>query len=501
VSAVERHLFDGENAVLCSRMHLRALGAPLAAFLLAATLGLGAATVAADSSAGEALRIGGVAIATVAALRLGWAALGWKRRWVALTTTRLLETSGVMRARARSTPLRSISDVACRRSLAGRILGYGDIVVRTAAGMHSIGPVPAPRRLAQAVSALRRPGRARPDPAPHDATLEETPAHARPSPGTMSGGHEVLGHGAPPAEGDRLGARYLVTELLAAGGMGNVFRGIDERLEREVAIKTLRAGLATEARALERFRREALAAATLSHPNIASIFDYGEQGGAPFIVMELVRGTDLAEILAREGILTPKRATRLALETLEALQHAHECGLIHRDVKPGNVVVCGADRVKVTDFGIARAAGASELTDTGMVLGSAHYMSPEQVQGGSVTFSSDIYAMGIVLYEMLVGAPPFAGASPVKVAQRHVQGDMPRPSRANPRLGRAWDTVVARATAADPGRRYPSARAMASALENVLETGKLPKDVDGPSSAPRRRVQRRHRFDTPPLRT
>ena len=271
-----------------------------------------------------------------------------------------------------------------------------------------------------------------------------------------------------------LGGRYLLEERIAAGGMGTVYAASDERLHRRVAVKVLKDGLAGDERFVTRFEREARAAAALSHPNVAAVFDYGEDDGTPFIVMELAAGRDLARLLREEGPLAPERARTLGAQMCAALAHAHSAGLVHRDVKPANVIVDDADRVKVTDFGIARAAGESTLTATGTVFGSAHYMAPEQASGAPLTPAADVYAAGIVLYEMLTNAVPFTGDSPVSVALRHVSDEVPPPSSVNPEVPDALDAIVARATAKDPGARFPTAAAMGAALEGAGTTTPLP---------------------------
>jgi serine/threonine-protein kinase len=274
------------------------------------------------------------------------------------------------------------------------------------------------------------------------------------------------GSGSPPR---RFHDRYRLESRIATGGMGAVFAAVDERLGRRVALKLLRGDLARDPAFVERFRREARAVAALAHPNIAGIFDYGEQGGDHFIVMELAEGRDLARVLREQGRLPPDRAVRIAEQICDALGHAHAAGVVHRDVKPANVIVGEQDLVKVTDFGIARVIGDSSLTATGSVLGSAHYIAPEQANGAPAGPASDIYATGIVVYEMVTGSLPFTGDSPVGVAMRHVTDDVPPPSRLNPEVPPALDHVVARATARAPEDRFPSAAAMAAALQAVDE--------------------------------
>ncbi|HEX2057929.1 MAG TPA: protein kinase [Actinomycetota bacterium] len=273
--------------------------------------------------------------------------------------------------------------------------------------------------------------------------------------------------------GRLLGGRYLLEERIAAGGMGTVYAATDQRLDRRVAVKLLKDDLAHDDRFVARFEREARAAAALSHPNVASVFDYGEDEGVPYIVMELASGRDLARLLREEGRLPAIRARSIGAQICAALAHAHAAGLVHRDVKPANVIVDDSDHVKVTDFGIARAAGESTLTATGSVLGSAHYMAPEQASGAPVTSATDVYAAGIVLYEMLTSALPFTGDSPVSVAMRHVSDEVPAPSSVAPDVPASLDRVVARATAKDPSARWPNAAAMGAALEGG-DTAEVP---------------------------
>ena len=251
--------------------------------------------------------------------------------------------------------------------------------------------------------------------------------------------------------------------------MGTVFSARDEKLGRLVAIKLLKEELSSDPRFVERFRREARAVAAMSHPNVASVFDYGEDEGRHFIVMELIEGRDLAQVMREEGPLEPARATAIAEQIALALGHAHSGGLIHRDVKPPNVIVTDDDRVKVTDFGIARAMGESTLTATGTILGTAQYVSPEQASGEDPGPPSDVYSLGIVLYEMVTGAVPFTGDSPISVALRHVRDEVPAPSSIDPAIPTTIDEVVATATAKQAWDRYPDGTAFAAALAGRTE--------------------------------
>lgn len=275
--------------------------------------------------------------------------------------------------------------------------------------------------------------------------------------------------------GSVLSDRYRIEERIATGGMGSVYLATDQRLDRRVALKVLKEELADDERFVERFRREARAAGALSHPNIAGVFDFGQDGERYYMVMELAEGHDLARLLREEGPLSPERSVRIGSQIAFALDHAHAAGVVHRDIKPPNVIIGEADRVKVTDFGIARAIGESTLTATGSVLGTAHYISPEQAGGGVVGPSADIYALGIVLYEMLTGSLPFTGDSALAVAMRHVSDEVPPPSELNPEIPANLDAVVAGATAKDPNDRFSSAREMADALEGALgSTAEVP---------------------------
>lgn len=271
-----------------------------------------------------------------------------------------------------------------------------------------------------------------------------------------------------------LAGRYVLIERIAAGGMGSVHKATDERLGRTVAVKLLREELAGDPRFVERFRREARAVAALSHPNIAGVFDYGEDDNHYFIVMEYIDGKDLSQRMRTESPFSPERAVRFAAGTLDALQHAHSAGVVHRDIKPANIIVTSSDHTKVTDFGIARAVGDSTLTATGSVLGTANYLSPEQASGGNVGPATDQYSTGIVLYEMLVGTVPFTGDSPVAIAMRHMSDEPSLPSALNPNVPPALDEVVMRATAKEPADRFRDAQTMASELRRALEPRAVP---------------------------
>lgn len=267
-----------------------------------------------------------------------------------------------------------------------------------------------------------------------------------------------------------LNGRYELHRRLARGGMADVFLAHDQLLDRPVAIKVLFPQFAAEPTFVERFRREAQAAANLNHPSIVAVYDWGEHDTTYFIVMEYVEGRSLAEIIQAEGTLHPDRAAEIATDVAAALGFAHRNGVVHRDVKGGNILVTPTGQVKVTDFGIARAFGAGdELTQTGSVMGTATYFSPEQAQGKTVDPRSDLYSLGVVLFEMVTGRPPFIGESPVAIAYKHVQEAPPRPTSLNPALPKKLETVIAHLLAKNPDQRYPSAEEVRADLRRFRE--------------------------------
>ncbi|MFN2613413.1 MAG: protein kinase [Actinomycetota bacterium] len=261
-----------------------------------------------------------------------------------------------------------------------------------------------------------------------------------------------------------IAGRYRLEEQIATGGMGTVWRAHDEVLQRPVAVKLLNDHLADDDAASERFRREALTAASITHPNMANVYDYVEDQGRPGIVMELVDGETLAHLIARRGRLPVKDAVRIACDVLVALDAAHAAGIIHRDVKPGNILITSRGEVKVGDFGIARSLSDSSMTATGTVMGTAHYSAPEQVRGESAGPPSDIYSVGVVLYEMLAGRRPFQGDTAVAVALARLSEDPPSPRTLRPALPQQLDALVMRALARDPAARFSGAREMRNAL-------------------------------------
>jgi serine/threonine-protein kinase len=263
------------------------------------------------------------------------------------------------------------------------------------------------------------------------------------------------------AEGTVVVGRYRLLERIGSGGMADVWAAEDTHLRRRVALKILHKRFAQDREFVERFRREAEAAASLQHPNIVAVFDRGEIDGTYFIAMQFVEGRSMKELI--DAGLTPQQASALVIQVLEAAKFAHRHNVIHRDLKPQNVIVDSEGRARVTDFGIAR-AGVSEITQTGSVMGTAHYLSPEQAQGLEVTAASDLYSVGVILYEALTRRVPFEGESAVAVALKQVSQPPQRPSSLNPAVSPALDAVVMRALEKDPSRRFHDADAFIAAL-------------------------------------
>src|ERR671924_1134308 len=260
--------------------------------------------------------------------------------------------------------------------------------------------------------------------------------------------------------------RYRIVRKLGSGGMADVYLAEDEELGRRVAIKILNERHANDEQFVERFRREAKNAAGLSHPNIVSIYDRGEAEGTYYIAMEYLEGRTLKELIVTKGPTPIPVAIDYTRQMLGALGFAHKHGIVHRDIKPHNVVVGPDGRLKVTDFGIAR-SGASQMTEAGSIIGTAQYLSPEQARGAPVSPSSDLYSVGIVLYELLTGTAPFAGETPVELAMKHLSKTPEPPSRLRPEVPRDLDFVVLRALAKSPDERYQSADEMDADLARV----------------------------------
>jgi serine/threonine-protein kinase len=260
--------------------------------------------------------------------------------------------------------------------------------------------------------------------------------------------------------------RYRVVSRLGSGGMADVYLAQDTLLGRQVALKLLHPRFAEDQEFVERFRREASSAAGLSHPNVVSVYDRGEWDGTYYIAMEYLPGRSLKSVVREHGPLAPGDAIDIAIQILLALRFAHRRGIIHRDIKPHNVILDEEGRAKVTDFGIAR-AGASDMTMTGSIMGTAQYLSPEQAQGHAVSEASDLYAVGVVLYELLTGGVPFEGESAVTIALKQVSVQPTPPSQRNPQVSPALDAVVMRALAKDPAARFANADELIAALQQA----------------------------------
>ena len=269
--------------------------------------------------------------------------------------------------------------------------------------------------------------------------------------------------------GKMLDNRYELVEFIGNGGMALVYRAIDHRTGHSVAVKILRPEFNQDAEFLGRFEREATTASRMSHHNIVNLLDVGQDGEYRYLVMEFVRGKTLKDVIQDRGALAPEVAGQIAIRILSALQHAHKNGIIHRDIKPQNILVHSDGHIKVADFGIARVAGSSTISRSDSVMGSVHYFSPEQARGEEVTFASDLYSVGVVLYEMLTGQPPFDGDTPVAIALQHINGKAQPMHEINAAVPPAMERVVEKAMEKRPEKRYQSALEMAQDLQRALQ--------------------------------
>lgn len=273
--------------------------------------------------------------------------------------------------------------------------------------------------------------------------------------------------------GHQLGGRYEILTRIGGGGMALVYKAHDILLNRNVAVKVLRQQFVHDEEFIRRFRREAQSAASLSHPNVVSIYDVGQEEDTHYIVMEYIEGHNLNEIIHERAPLQADEAVRIAVQICDALEHAHQNHIIHRDIKPHNILIGKNGRVKVTDFGIARAVTSSTITQTGSVVGSVHYFSPEHAKGISTGEKSDLYSLGIVLYQMLTGKLPFFGESPISVALKHLQEEFEEPRKVNPHIPQSVENVILRAMRKNPNERYQSAREMLLDLDTCLKPNRL----------------------------
>ncbi|WP_137146361.1 protein kinase [Mycolicibacterium sp. CR10] len=286
-----------------------------------------------------------------------------------------------------------------------------------------------------------------------------------------------------PRVGVTLSARYRLQRLIATGGMGQVWEGVDSRLGRRVAVKVLKAEYSTDSEFVERFRAEARTVAMLNHPGIAGVYDYGEtdidgEGRTAYLVMELVNGEPLNSVIKRTGRLSLRHALDMLEQTGRALQVAHSAGLVHRDVKPGNILITPTGQVKLTDFGIAKAVDAAPVTQTGMVMGTAQYIAPEQALGHDATAASDVYALGVVGYESVSGKRPFTGDGALTVAMKHIkENPPPLPADLPPNVRELIEITLVK----NPGMRYKSGGPFADAVAAVRAGRRPPRPNAAPS--------------------
>ncbi|MEC1406477.1 Stk1 family PASTA domain-containing Ser/Thr kinase [Bacillus halotolerans] len=273
--------------------------------------------------------------------------------------------------------------------------------------------------------------------------------------------------------GKRISGRYQILRAIGGGGMANVYLAEDIILDREVAIKILRFDYVNDNEFIRRFRREAQSASSLDHPNIVSIYDLGEEDDIYYIVMEYVEGMTLKEYITANGPLHPKEALSIMEQIVSAIAHAHQNHIVHRDIKPHNILIDHMGNIKVTDFGIATALTSTTITHTNSVLGSVHYLSPEQARGGLATKKSDIYALGIVLFELLTGRIPFDGESAVSIALKHLQAETPSAKRWNPSVPQSVENIILKATAKDPFHRYETAEDMEEDIRTAFDADRL----------------------------
>ncbi|MBU8907059.1 Stk1 family PASTA domain-containing Ser/Thr kinase [Desertibacillus haloalkaliphilus] len=273
--------------------------------------------------------------------------------------------------------------------------------------------------------------------------------------------------------GRRINGRYEILETIGGGGMANVYKAIDRILDRYVAVKVLQPQFSDDEEFIKRFRREAQAATSLAHENVVSIYDVGQEDAIYYIVMEYVEGSTLKEFIKEQGRLSMEQTVEIFVQVTSAIAHAHVNQIIHRDIKPHNILISSNGEAKVTDFGIARAISSATITHTNSVMGSVHYLSPEQARGGVVNAKSDIYSLGIVLYEMVTGNVPFFGDTAVSIAIKHLQNEVPSPKEINPLVPQSIENVILKATAKDPFERYESVQEMEEDLSTALDPERL----------------------------
>jgi len=274
-------------------------------------------------------------------------------------------------------------------------------------------------------------------------------------------------------KGQKINDRYEVIRSIGEGGMANVYLGYDNILDRNVAIKVLRGDLSNDEKFVRRFQREALSASSLAHPNIVEMYDVGEDDGTYYIVMEYVEGKTLKQLLKKRGTLTLSEAIDIMSQLTDGMTHAHDSYIIHRDLKPQNIMIKDDGQIKITDFGIAMALNATQLTQTNSVMGSVHYLPPEQASGKGCTIKSDIYSMGIIFYELLSGSLPFRGDNAVEIALKHMREPLPSLMEENSAIPQSIENIIKKATAKNPKNRYDSARSMHEDLLTALDDERM----------------------------
>lgn len=278
-------------------------------------------------------------------------------------------------------------------------------------------------------------------------------------------------------KGQVINDRYEVIRSIGEGGMANVYLGYDTILDRNVAIKVLRGDLSNDEKFVRRFQREALSASSLAHPNIVEVYDVGEDDGLYYIVMEYIEGKTLKQLLKKRGNLTLSEAIDIMLQLTDGMAHAHDSYIIHRDLKPQNIMIKDDGQIKITDFGIAMALNSTQLTQTNSVMGSVHYLPPEQASGKGCTIKSDIYSMGIIFYELLSGSLPFKGDNAVEIALKHMRDPLPSLREENEAIPQSIENVILRATAKNPKNRYEDARSMHEDLLTALDDERMNEEV------------------------
>lgn len=274
-------------------------------------------------------------------------------------------------------------------------------------------------------------------------------------------------------KGQKINDRYEVIRSIGEGGMANVYLGYDTILDRNVAIKILRGDLSNDEKFVRRFQREALSASSLAHPNIVEMYDVGEDNGLYYIVMEYIEGKTLKQLLKKRGSLTLSEAIDIMLQLTDGMAHAHNSYIIHRDLKPQNIMIKDDGSIKITDFGIAMALNSTQLTQTNSVMGSVHYLPPEQASGKGSTTKSDIYSMGIIFYELLTGNLPFKGDNAVEIALKHMRDPLPSLRESNPAIPQSIENIILKATAKNPKNRYSDAKAMHDDLLTALDDDRM----------------------------